>query len=293
VVFGFAFYFFWQRMIPVRIEKVLNNNVITVINDQNKELVVMGRGLAFKKKSGDLVEEEKIEKIFTLDNKGISDKFKTLLSEIPIEHMELAEEIINYAKMYLGKKIHDNIYVTLTDHISFAIERFSRGIEIKNALLWDIKRFYKDEFEIGRAALQIIRKKFDILLPEDEAGHIALHLVNAELNEEMPNIISITKIMHDILNIVRNHFMLEYDEESLNYFRFITHLKFFAQRLISGTHILDTDNTLFAMVKEEYNDAFACVERIKTYIMGIYNRELTNEEMLYLTIHIQRVVNQK
>lgn len=277
----------------MKIEKVLNNNVITVINDQNKELVVMGRGLAFKKKPGDPVEEDKIEKIFTLDNQKLSDKLKALLSEIPMEHMELSEEIINYAKLHLAKKLHDSIYVSLTDHISFALERHTKGLPIKNAMLWEIKRFYKDEFELGKAALQIIEGKLGIALPEDEAGSIALHLVNAELNEEMPNLVNITKIMHDILNIVKHHFRLEYDEESLVYYRFITHLKFFAQRLLNDSPAPNNESTLFQMVKQQYTEAFACVEKIKVYIQKTYNRELTNEEMLYLTIHIERITNQK
>ncbi|AIQ37793.1 transcription antiterminator LicT [Paenibacillus sp. FSL R5-0345] len=277
----------------MQIEKILNNNVVTVIDDQNIELVIMGRGLAFKKKRGDILEEDKIEKIFTLNNQKLSDKLKTLLSEIPIEHMELSEEIINFAKLQLGKMLDDSIYVSLTDHISFALERFSKGMKIKNAMLWEIKKFYKEEYEVGKAALQIIHSKFGVRLPEDEAGHIALHLVNAELNEEMPNMVNITKIMNDILNIVKHHFRLEYDEESLSYYRFITHLKFFAQRLINGTPPPDNENGLFNLVKEQYKDAFASVEKIKIYIDKTYNRELTNDEMLYLTIHIERITNQK
>jgi beta-glucoside operon transcriptional antiterminator len=276
----------------MRIEKVLNNNVVTVIDDHNVELVIMGRGLAFKKKRGDFLAEEKIEKIFTLNNQKLSDKLKTLLSEIPIEHMELSEEIINFAKLQLGKMLDDSIYVSLTDHISFALERFSKGLKIKNAMLWEIKRFYKEEYEVGKAALQIIHSKFGVRLPEDEAGHIALHLVNAELNEEMPNMVNITKIMNDILNIVKHHFRLEYDEESLAYYRFITHLKFFAQRLINGTPPPDNENGLFNLVKEQYKEAFASVEKIKIYIYKTYNRELTNDEMLYLTIHVERITNQ-
>ncbi|WP_410515098.1 PRD domain-containing protein [Paenibacillus sp. BR2-3] len=277
----------------MRIEKILNNNVITVIDEHKKELVIMGRGIAYQKKTGHTVDEEKIEKIFTLENQGLSDKLKTLLSEIPIEHMQVSEKIINYAKLNLGKILHDSIYVSLTDHINFAIERYYKGIDIKNALLWDIKRFYAEEFEIGLEALKILHKEFGIRLPEDEAGQIALHLVNAEMNEDIGNTVDITKIMHDILSIVKKHFKFEYDEKSLHYFRFITHLKFFGQRLVNETNITNTDNTLFAMVKEQYTEAFACVERIKVYIEKTYNRELTNEEMLYLTIHVERVINQK
>lgn len=273
----------------MRIEKVLNNNVVTVLNDRNQELVVMGRGLGFKKKTGDLIEQEHIEKIFTLESKKLSDKLMALLSEIPIEHMELSEEIIQYAKLHLGKKLHDSIYVSLTDHISFALERHAKGMEIKNALLWEIKHFYKDEFATAKAALRLIREKTGMELPEDEAGHIALHLVNAELNEEMPNMVNITKVMHDILNIVRHHFGLDYDEESLEYYRFITHLKFFAQRILNGVPASTYENTLFQMVKEQYAQSFACVEKIKMYIGKIYGRDLNDEEMLYLTIHIQRI----
>nr|1L1C_A Chain A, Transcription antiterminator licT [Bacillus subtilis]1L1C_B Chain B, Transcription antiterminator licT [Bacillus subtilis] len=55
----------------MKIAKVINNNVISVVNEQGKELVVMGRGLAFQKKSGDDVDEARIEKVFTLDNKDV------------------------------------------------------------------------------------------------------------------------------------------------------------------------------------------------------------------------------
>lgn len=274
----------------MRIARVLNNNVITVLNEQRKESVIMGKGIAFKKKEGDQVDPDKIEKMFTLDNKGLSEKLQSLLSEIPMEHMEVSDKIINYAKLHLGKKIHDSIYVTLTDHISFAIQRSMKGIHIKNALLWEIRQFYQEEFAVGIEALKILRHDFGIVLPEDEAAQIALHLVNAEMNENIGNMVDITKIMYDILSIVKKHFKVEYDEESLMYFRFITHLKFFAQRLIKDRKATSTDNNLYTMVKEQYQEAFACVERIRIYINKTYKHEITKDEMLYLTIHIERVV---
>ncbi|GAB7203298.1 hypothetical protein OS31_36500 [Dickeya oryzae] len=36
----------------MKIAKILNNNVVTVIDEQGNEQVVMGRGLAFKKTAG-------------------------------------------------------------------------------------------------------------------------------------------------------------------------------------------------------------------------------------------------
>lgn len=202
------------------------------------------------KKSGDEVDEARIEKVFTLDNKDVSEKFKTLLYEIPLECMEVCEDIISYAKLQLGKKLNDSIYVSLTDHINFAIQRNKKGLDIKNALLWETKRLYKDEFAIGKEALHMVKNKTGVSLPEDEAGFIALHIVNAELNEEMPNIINITKVMQEILSIVKYHFNIEFDEESLHYYRFVTHLKFFAQRLFNGTYLESQDDFLLETVKE-------------------------------------------
>ena len=62
-----------------------------------------------------------------------------LIGEIPTEHLELSNEIIEYAEQQLALKFSDNIYITLTDHISFALRRFPEGIIVKNALLWEIK----------------------------------------------------------------------------------------------------------------------------------------------------------
>ncbi|WP_434813584.1 BglG family transcription antiterminator LicT [Bacillus halotolerans] len=276
----------------MKIAKVINNNVISVVNEQGNELVIMGRGLAFQKKSGDEVDEARIEKVFTLDNKDVSEKFKTLLYEIPLECMEVCEDIISYAKLQLGKKLNDSIYVSLTDHINFAIQRNKKGLDIKNALLWETKRLYKDEFAIGKEALHMVKNKTGVSLPEDEAGFIALHIVNAELNEEMPNIMNITKVMQEILSIVKYHFNIEFDEESLHYYRFVTHLKFFAQRLFNGTYLESQDDFLLETVKEKYHRAYDCTKKIKAYMEQEYEHKLTRDELLYLTIHIERVVKQ-
>ncbi|MEH7011272.1 PRD domain-containing protein [Neobacillus niacini] len=275
----------------MKIHKVINNNVISVIDEHNQENVVMGRGLAFKKKPGDPVDEANIEKVFKMENKDVSERFKTLLYEIPIEYMEIADSIIDYGKTALGKKLNESIYVSLTDHIHFAVERHERGLNIKNALLWEIKRLYREEYTVGKEALNIIQEKLGILLPEDEAGFIALHFVNAELNEEMTNIVNITKVIQEVLTIVKYHLQIEFDEESLIYYRFVTHLKFFAQRMFSQNYMNGEDDFLFKVVKEKYKDSYSCTEKIRDFIEKKYQYELSNEEMLYLTLHIARIVS--
>ncbi|ASA25332.1 BglG family transcription antiterminator LicT [Paenibacillus donghaensis] len=275
----------------MKIAKVINNNVISVYQEDKTELVIMGRGIAFKKKPGDPVDESRIEKVFALKNKQTSDNFKMLLREVPTELIVIVEEIIQYAKQNLGKLLNENIYLSLTDHINFALERHQKGIIIKNALLWETRQLYKEEFKIGLKMLEQIKQKLNVELPEDEAAFIAIHIINAEINGEMNTTIDITRFIQRIINIVKYHFRTEFDEDSLSYFRFITHLKFFAQRVLKGTHYEDNYDSLFMMIKEKHPESAACTEKINIYVEKEYGHKLTNEEMLYLTVHIERVVN--
>ena len=274
------------------INKVLNNNVVTIISENGEEAVVMGRGLAFQKKKGDEIDESKIEKIFVLENKSINEKLLTLVNDIPAKYLEVAENIIKYAENKLGTKLNETIYLTLTDHISFAISRAEKNLEIKNAMLWDIKRLHKVEFEIGIHALKIIEENLNFELPEDEAASIAMHILNGELDQEMPEIVDMIKLIEEILKMVKYHFNIEFDEESINYYRFITHLKFFTQRLASGRYYEDNDNDLFDMIKLKYPNSYECVKRIEGFVKQKYGTQLTKEEMLYLIIHTARVVHE-
>lgn len=274
------------------IEKILNNNVVLTSNNKNEEIVAMGKGIAFKKKIGDKVPKNTIDKIYTLSDKDALSKFEQLLVDIPMEYMSLSDDIINKAKITLGKKLNDNIYIALTDHIHTAIERFKEGITIKNAVLWDIRRFYKEEFAIGMKSLDLIEEKFKVRLPDDEAGFIALHIVNAEKDQDIKVIYKITKIMQEISNIVKYHFGISFDEESVYYYRFITHLKFFSERLINGkAYTGEEDDGLLDVIKVKYKNSYECVEKISTFIEEQYNYVLANEEKLYLTIHIEKIVS--
>jgi beta-glucoside operon transcriptional antiterminator len=274
----------------VKIERILNNNAVISTKDK-QEIIIVGRGIAFKKQVGEEVNQEQIDKVFTLENEDIMKKFKTLIADMPIEYMEISEKIIAYAKMKLGKKLNDSIYIHLTDHIYFAIERYRNNLPIKNGLLWETRQLYKEEYEIGLEALNMVCEQFGVILPEDEAGFLALHIVNAELNEEMPIVKNMTKVMQEILTMVKYHFKIEFNENSLPFYRFITHLKFFAQRLVKGNHYNSTtDDGLYHVIQEKYPEAHKCSQKIKKFIESSYTYELTDEEMIYLTIHIERVV---
>ncbi len=273
----------------MKIEKILNNNVATTRDSHGKEMVVMGRGLVFHCKPGQDIDDSKIEKTFTLSEPGLFARFKELMESIPLDHLLLSERIINYAKTQLGKKISDGIYVTLTDHISGAITRYQDHIILQNPLKWDIERFYRDEYQIGLHANQMIYEATGIRFLDDEAAFIALHFVNAQLGEDIRHVYDITYIMQEICAIVKNYYQMDFDEESLNFYRFITHLKFFAQRMISNIHYDDDESELIGVIKLKYPDAWDCANRVAQMTKTKYHFEMTPDELLYLTIHIARI----
>ena len=273
------------------IKRLLNNNVVITVDSNGEEIIVMGKGIGYQKAKGDTIDEEKINKIFRISNKDVSNKLQELLDSIPINFVKLSNEIIEYSQEKLDKKLNESIYISLSDHIYTAVKRIKNGVTVKNALLWEIKRFYKDEYEIGVKALDIIEEKTKVRLPDDEAGFIALHIVNAQLNEEQPMVEGITKLIHEILTIVRIHFGIEFKEESVFYYRFITHLKFFSQRLFQhNTYNGDSDDDLLDVIKNKYSEAFECILKIKTFIKKKYDYDLTSDEMIYLTIHVEKVI---
>ena len=277
----------------MKVVKVINNNIIKSFDQENNEVLVMGKGLGFQKKPGDEVDTDLIEKVYVSSQELNSNKLAQLLADVPIEHVQIANEIISFAKVSLGKKLNDNIFLTLTDHISYAIERYNNGIPIKNALLWEIKRFYNHEFLIGKESLNMIKNKLGIDLPEDEAGFIALHIVNAELDmAQVSQVSEMTKIIQNITNIVRLYFKMDLDEYSLNYERFIVHLKFFVQRLFTGTDLTEeNDSSLLFLIKEKYREEYLCALKIRQYIMNEFQRDLKEDEIIYLTIHIKRITS--
>lgn len=278
----------------MKIKKVLNNNVVLVENDNNSEMIVMGRGIAFKKKSGEDIDPSQVDKTFVLEAKGLTDKLAHLINEIPSEHLDLSDEIITYAKSKLPGKIGDNIYLTLTDHISFSISRFQQGFILKNALLWEVKKFYRNEYEVALHALQIIERKTGYKLPEDEAGSIALHLINAQQNQnDMEDTMNMTKMVNDVLTIVKYHYGLELDENSINYSRFVTHLRYFAYRLTHNQSTIEGEKELYEQVKAKYPEAYQCTQKVKAYIESTYGKNPNKDEMLYLMLHINRITSRE
>ena len=273
----------------MKIEKILNNNAFISFDENGAEVIVMGKGIAFGKKTGQDAELVKGYKIFSNSDKGLNQRFKKIISDIPEEYMKITEQVVIVLEKEYDKKINDVIYVSLTEHIHGAIERYKQGIQLKNPMLMDIKRLFRDEYEVSKQALDSIEEQFSISFDEDEAGYIAQHIINAELNDNMTDVVNIAKIMQEILNFIKYTYRMEFDEESIFYYRFVTHLKFFAQRIFNKSIYEDDNEEIFEVFKDKYIDSYKCVLKIKDLIEKSYEYCLSKDEQLYLMIHIERI----
>lgn len=273
------------------VEKVLNNNVVVSIDPKTKkEVILMGSGIAFNKKPGQQIDEKKIEKTFVVDDENLGNKIKKLINQIPEGIFEITDEIITHAIVELNTVLDKQIYVSLADHIAFAVKRFRSGIIIKNELLNEVRRVHKAEFKVSLWAVDYINEKLGIELPEDEAGFIALHFVNAGYRETTMKSITSTKIIKDILNIIKYNFAIELDEDDLNYDRLLSHLKYFAKRIVNNNQNNSTDSDFIKMISTTYPEAYECAVKIGDYILKNNDYHVNDDEIVYLTMHIQRVI---
>ncbi len=273
------------------IKKKLNNNVAIVEDEFKHDIIVMGKGLAFNCKVGDNVDEAMIDKTFVSSEDEITHGLQEILEQIPANYLTVSDLIIRKAKEELKTDLNDNIYISLTDHIHMAVKRYLEGIEVPNPMLWDIKRFYGNEFRVAEAALIMIQEELKVKLPEDEAGFIAFHFVNARENFNSSTTVDIMRLVKEITNIIKYQLAMDFDEESVYYFRFITHIKFFAQRLFTGKGQLSGDkSSLFDVVKRQYKKAYSCTQSIVKFVKTKYDYEISEEEQLYLAVHIQNII---
>jgi beta-glucoside operon transcriptional antiterminator len=276
----------------MKITKILNSSVVLAVDDNGDEIVLAGKGIGYHHKVNDVIPLEAIEKVFVLTDKNENKNFLKLVKNTPQDYFEASTSIIEYAKNHLAGELNEHIFIALTDHISFAIDRHKQGMNIQNRLLWEIKKFYPNEFKVGEYAIEYLNRKFNIDLPEEEAGNIGFHFVNAQTNEhDMYRTMMMTNMLKDILNIVKLHFKIALDKDSLNYIRFITHLQFFCQRLLDNKLIDSSDDFLYEQVKYKYPIELECGKRIENYIKSTIGKDLTKDEMVYLTIHINRVTS--
>ena len=277
----------------MKISQILNNNVAIVKRGSN-EIIVYSKGVAFKKKPGQEITSEEIQKTYVLDSHDKLEHFSFLLSNTKDEYLQMVNQIIAYGEEKLKTCVSDYLYLTLLDHLDFTIKRIKKNQFIKSPLSWEVKKFYPEHYQIGLYAVSIIQKTMDIECPTDEAVAIALQFINLQNDTNNANHqIKAMETVRDILAIIKYHFHINFDEDSMNYIRLVTHLQYFVTRLLKHDVYDSDEQELNNQIRSLYPEAYSCVNKIRVYVRDAFQSELTNDEETYLMLHIHRVTQRE
>ncbi|MHC5218526.1 BglG family transcription antiterminator LicT [Enterococcus sp. LJL128] len=272
------------------IKKVLNSSVV-LVEENGQEMIALGKGIGYGKKPGEEISGEQVDKIFLPLEEKKSAQILDLVAEIPLEFFEMTRDIVAQAEKELGRKLNSTIYLTLTDHLNFAVERAQEGLNIVNRLYWEIKSYYPKEFQVGQSALSLLNKKYQIELPKEEASNIAFHLINAQSEDsEHGDGFKYAKMIGGIVNMVRYSLQQDIDTESVHYTRFITHVRFFVERYYSDKLLDDGEEELYRQMWILYPSAMENATKVKEYIEKVYKTTIPDEEIVYLGVHINRLM---
>jgi len=179
---------------------------------------------------------------------------------------------------------------TLADHINFAIERNQRNMNLRNPFLYDIRYFYEKEMDIGNLAVKMIRRYLKVSLPEEEAGNIALHFINAEALSEKENEFNVSDtVVEEVTYLIEKELNIRIKREDFNYSRFVSHLQYLMKRKDAVSSISSDNIKLYMEMKEEFPVIYQCVLKIRDYMAGKLDWELSEEELLYLILHVNRL----
>ena len=234
-----------------------------------------------------------MEKIYCLKNAEDNYRLQQVVREISEKYLEIAGKVVT-ASREAGLKVRDTLYVTLTDHINSAVERYQRGISLKNLMRHEIRKFYPQEYRVAQEAIEWIRRMTDFDLGKDEAGFIAMHIISSELeSNEVSDVQKMTELINAIIKIVKIHFRIEFDEDSVSYQRFLTHLKFFSSRVLDGEVYQDSMEEIYQAMVAQNGHAYTGVEKVARFIEKQYGYRLSIDEELYLLIHIKRILDEQ
>lgn len=277
----------------MKIIKIFNNNIVATITDDKTEMIVTGSGIGFHKKIGDHVDEQRIEKNYVFDNSQRS-RYYQLFQNTPLEYVEIAEAIYYKATDTLVKGVSSHMIISLTDHIAFAIEREKKNIKIPNLLLSEIQMMYQKEYTIGLWAIDYIDQMTQVHLPSDEAGYIAMHLVNASIGDHLGMAGEILRLSKGVISIINSNFSCKVDPDSISFTRLTTHLKYLAQRILNQSSqeiAMKDDERMYQLLLEGHSEMANCLDQIKLFIKTNFDYNLSQQECLYVMIHIIRILN--
>lgn len=273
------------------IYRILNNNAVLTKDDRHREMIILGKGIAFKKGMYDEIDESKITKKFLLASKQEKMNLETIIKHIPYEYFEFTESIRSYCEQQLQHFLDDGFTLRVADHIYFSVTKYHEDIRTPNLMLNEIQMFYRREFEISRTIIQWINDKFDVHFDENEAGFITFHIVSSSMSTTDLDMNEMLERLTFMIKYIEQYFHVTLDIQSLEYSRLVTHLKYFIQRMNypSDRPSLKEDS-LFLLLKDKFYDLYEFLIVFEHALQMKYSYTLSDSDQLYLLIHLARVL---
>lgn len=282
--------FFVQRSVFVfKVKKILNVNVI-LAEHHGREYIAFGKGIGYHQTVGNFVQSDQIMKKFMpIDDSRKSEMIQSL-NNIPAVYVDVCTQIVDYAEKKLNVQLLPSIFYALTDHLYFAVQRYHAHQSLGNRIYWEMKTYYPEMFEIGEYGLKVVEELLHVQLPKEEAANITFHIINtAPSTNGQTNVLDVTDLVNNVMTIVRTLTGGTIETDTISYSRFLTHVKFFAERYLSNKMLSD-DAALLNSVYALYPEASKIALKVQSTIVNIYAREITKEELAYLIIHIHRIL---
>lgn len=270
--------------------KKINNNYCIAKDSNGNRIIVSGKGIGFIKMPYILNDLSKIDRTFY----DVDDRILNLISKIPEEILNLSLKSVDYASGKLGKKLNPNFYFTLADHLNFAIKRINDGIQMNYGITYEMEYLHSDEMEIATKIVHVINDKLKLNLPKSETAIIAMHIVEAQNVSEIKHLNSnVDEMADEIIKIVSRELGISVNRKSFNYYRFVTHIQYLIERLKTQSEISSENKLAYENLCHQFPESYACVEKIKQYLRKQVDVSISDEESLYLLIHINRLCSKE
>ncbi len=267
--------------------KVLNNNVIIATN-QEKEFVLIGRGIGFGQKSGNRIQDEQVEKMFVLKEPAEQKQYKQLLETIDEEMLKTIISVIEMIHEQSDVPLNEKIHVALTDHLVFAIHRLNRGMEVRNPFLAETKTLYPKQYKIAEDVTRLVNKRLNIHLPDDEIGFIALHIHSAIGDKKIGDLTAHSALLIQLVEMIEKQLDITIDKTSIDYMRLIRHLRFTIERVVHQEEVAEP-TSIKLLLQKEYPTFYNLAWKLIKVMQQKLQKEVFEAEAVYLTLHLQRL----
>jgi len=274
------------------VHKVLNNNVVVSIDESGRERILMGRGLGFQLKPADTLDPAKVEKTFVLDDGADGDRARRLLTDVPYAIVEAVTSAVDEAERMLQRDLGRRLPLAVIDHIQYVIERLDEGIRIPTTSMPELRVLHPQEFAAAERMATTISASLERALPDEESVFLTMHLLNATRDEPNGTAALLFRRVQHVVATVESGLGVKLDVESPDYARFVLHVQFLLQRLVSRSMLRGSDTSFFEFARQRYPRSYAIAVSVKGYVLAATESELTDEELLYLIVHVERLASQ-